>query len=762
MMKYLILTLLAFLFAPAAARAQVVISEILPNPESAYSQAEWIELYNSGDNSVDLKGWSLAGKLIPNNANIPGRGYLVFTKNLTQFQAGFITTFLGIYLLGFTLANGGGSIGLKNGHGQLVDEVVYANSSAMRNRSWERAGITSPQVLPHCYGYTLGQQNYNWNNNTAQPKCPQIIYSTTKGNWQPTLDALTSQAVNISLSEIANGDSVMWNINDDQYTDAVVTIPFGSSFNKTITANLSTPTGSVLVTSDQLRIVPRIAINEIKYTENQLALEFHNPDILDFELTNWQVIINDSQTFNINKTIADKGLELITIPVALAAQSINLKLVSTNKLLVDQVNLDLSVSRTWSKMQEGWKAMAESLGKENGELTTSTLQISEVFPAPATGESEWVEFYNFGEAVVDLSNHRLCDSSKCTILSGTVAAGEYYLLIDPAISLNNSGELLQVFWDQRLIDEFAYGETTKAHSQQRILKSGKYINPVVSTKAATPGKINIVQPTASLPQSTIKAAIAKADNTQLVISGHVTVPLNHWESSSLYIQDGTAGIKVKLSNASKQYELGAKLTIAGTVQQTSQGAYFSAEEKDAAIAEKRTIDAELLTANEDLFIGKLVKLSGRISKVYSTSFDLVTEATTLRITRQKLTALGAIEVGDEISLQGILEQQDEIWSIRPRFESDIFPISAVIPIAGGKTEVLPTNTAVNIEPRIQIPELRATLPSLPSRISIQLWQIAAAILLLSSTCYRLLRRKKLESDHETKLYRSSIVNASVN
>ncbi|MEA1909526.1 MAG: lamin tail domain-containing protein [Patescibacteria group bacterium] len=68
----------------------VELTELYPNPKS--SEEEFIELYNSGDNAVNLNGWKLDDKspggssdyLVDNDLIIGPKQYLVFTKSQTK------------------------------------------------------------------------------------------------------------------------------------------------------------------------------------------------------------------------------------------------------------------------------------------------------------------------------------------------------------------------------------------------------------------------------------------------------------------------------------------------------------------------------------------------------------------------------------------------------------------------------------------------------------------------------------------------------
>ncbi|HZX56297.1 MAG TPA: lamin tail domain-containing protein, partial [Ilumatobacteraceae bacterium] len=71
----------------------VVINELMINPQRVYdSRGEWIELYNAGDQSANLAGWSLGDDvrdhlLLPSLDIAPGQ-YLVLARLQASFANG--------------------------------------------------------------------------------------------------------------------------------------------------------------------------------------------------------------------------------------------------------------------------------------------------------------------------------------------------------------------------------------------------------------------------------------------------------------------------------------------------------------------------------------------------------------------------------------------------------------------------------------------------------------------------------------------------
>jgi len=77
--------------APKIYPTGVVLNEILPSPEGADDQNEWVELYNTNNYDVDLSGWKIKDKegsttiySIPENTKISAYGYLVFKRPDTK------------------------------------------------------------------------------------------------------------------------------------------------------------------------------------------------------------------------------------------------------------------------------------------------------------------------------------------------------------------------------------------------------------------------------------------------------------------------------------------------------------------------------------------------------------------------------------------------------------------------------------------------------------------------------------------------------
>lgn len=135
----ILLFILAFLFlTPHISKsrqvyAAVVINEVLPKPSD--DQSEWIELYNSGNDSVSLNTWKLentsdGGKSYILNASwiIPGKGFLLLSKSQT----------------GINLSIEGDTVKLVDNNGTVADSQSYPGTLGFNTsigRSTDGAGV---------------------------------------------------------------------------------------------------------------------------------------------------------------------------------------------------------------------------------------------------------------------------------------------------------------------------------------------------------------------------------------------------------------------------------------------------------------------------------------------------------------------------------------------------------------------------------------------------------------------------------------------
>ncbi|MFH1462733.1 MAG: lamin tail domain-containing protein [bacterium] len=118
----------------------IVINEILPSPEGADDQNEWIEVFNQNSLEANLSNWQITDAVgaaktytLPEGTIISAKGYLVFFRPTTKI----------------TLNNSGDDLKLLRPDGNAIDEITYekAPQGESFNRfaeGWQWSSVLTP------------------------------------------------------------------------------------------------------------------------------------------------------------------------------------------------------------------------------------------------------------------------------------------------------------------------------------------------------------------------------------------------------------------------------------------------------------------------------------------------------------------------------------------------------------------------------------------------------------------------------------------
>jgi hypothetical protein len=133
-----VIVLIALLIALSfSVYAEVMISEIMYNPDGSDTGREWIEVYNSGSSDVNIQSW----KLREENSNhaiasfqgdyiIPSQGFMIIARNGNSFLLDHPGYFGDIVTATFSLSNTGENISILDSSFTDQDDLIYANLSA--------------------------------------------------------------------------------------------------------------------------------------------------------------------------------------------------------------------------------------------------------------------------------------------------------------------------------------------------------------------------------------------------------------------------------------------------------------------------------------------------------------------------------------------------------------------------------------------------------------------------------------------------------
>jgi len=190
-----------------ATTGNIIINEIMYDPEGTDSLYEWIELYNNDTMKINISGWSLNDETIETDKIMDPDSYVVLARNKTAFEGRYGTLPCSVIEVEWwpTLSNDGGTITLKNATGTEIDvptypDVARVNYTAELNATggWEESSVeggtpckpnsvladTEPPASITNLEYTNGTTWINW----TWTNPPDVDFNYTmvylNGEWQ--------------------------------------------------------------------------------------------------------------------------------------------------------------------------------------------------------------------------------------------------------------------------------------------------------------------------------------------------------------------------------------------------------------------------------------------------------------------------------------------------------------------------------------------------------------------------------------------------
>ncbi|MBQ8201038.1 MAG: CotH kinase family protein [Clostridia bacterium] len=188
--KLCVLTLTMLLLLPAAALADVVISEVMAS-NGTYENEEsydWVELHNNGKKAVDLSGWYLSDSkknlqkwAFPKGTKLKAGGYLtVFCTGEDDIDPGKNSTFYATY----SLSAEGETLYLSDAQGTLIQKLEYPRQYGCVSYGLPSGGGD--------YGYFANETRNKKNDTAAYPGRTESPGIATTGGFYP--EGVTVQA----------------------------------------------------------------------------------------------------------------------------------------------------------------------------------------------------------------------------------------------------------------------------------------------------------------------------------------------------------------------------------------------------------------------------------------------------------------------------------------------------------------------------------------------------------------------------------------
>lgn len=112
----------------------IVFNEINYNPDAQSDCGEWIEIYNTGNDTTDISGWRFSDNndthnyIFPSGSKIAPEGYVVIAGDSSKFNIYYPDCNCLSGYFNFSLDNSGELLRLYNTTGRIVDSLIYLPS----------------------------------------------------------------------------------------------------------------------------------------------------------------------------------------------------------------------------------------------------------------------------------------------------------------------------------------------------------------------------------------------------------------------------------------------------------------------------------------------------------------------------------------------------------------------------------------------------------------------------------------------------------
>ena len=161
------LVLASIAISSRAADKDIIINEIMYHPPLDLEELQYVELFNRGQASVDLSGWSFAKGIqfdFPKSTQLAAGGYLVVCRNTKMFAGNYGNKIAALGDFTGKLSHRGEKIELNNAEGLLIDSVKYSD-----HEPWPAAPDGHSTSLERICPFSTGRDAGNWASSALPP-----------------------------------------------------------------------------------------------------------------------------------------------------------------------------------------------------------------------------------------------------------------------------------------------------------------------------------------------------------------------------------------------------------------------------------------------------------------------------------------------------------------------------------------------------------------------------------------------------------------
>jgi len=707
----------------------IVINELVSDPTN--NSQEWIELYNRTDHLINLDNFSLSdgnGTKTPLNGNLG-------TNNVSRFYV--------LYSPKGNLNNSGDMVTLRYNE-TIIDQVTYGNwndgnltdnAPAISDpyalgRSvdgWDSnndlSDFVKTEPTPGSSNKPAGTTtNDNITDNTHN-KNNALQFNELYPN--PPLNDLgefielvnlSDQDINLDNWTLADETS-SYIINSTQFSNTIIKAQSFFLLPRTITNIILENSGREKITLTSPDQTVKLSLNyqgpvregtsyardkdgnyywTTKPTPNlaNVIEKINQPPKLNWDVpadgTNGQVLIFDASdsfdpegsnlTFLWNFGEGETSNLVTPSHAYAAAKKYTVQLTVTDKQgfsSTDQKTITITDNTTAS-------------GKVAG-LSNGPIYLTELMPNPTGSDNaEWLELYNPNTTNVSTAGWQLIINNKRYPLPNLeITAGDYLTLNKPmgnfTLPNNNAVIALQN-------TSLKTTSSLKYNSAPAGLSYALENNNWIWTNTPTPGETNIISqtPTNNAALSTDISQLPYLDSgTKVITQGIVTSPPGAVAKNIFFIaeQGNGQGIQIYLSGTIQPpvLNLGDVVRLTGSISHTLTSGNRLLVKKDDTI-QKITTDqpepakeinlGDLTDDNE----GQLIKTSGIVTKINSSSFAIQQDDVTLTVALKNRTLnWPKLNKKDSVSILGLVIVEKNFIKLWPRSPDDIETTVASLP-----------------------------------------------------------------------------------
>jgi len=567
---------------------KIKISEVFPNPKGDEASQEFIELYNSGTQSMSINGWTLsdASKItVLENIILLPKEYRAFYRSTT----------------GIALNNTNESIYLYNSNGELIDSLSYAST-----------------IEAYSYALDISSSEFSWSESITPGhkniillpnEPPEPIITIARNPIAP------NELVTISAAESSDPDDdsliYIWSLeNNFEVNGVIFKHSFASLGKHIITLNLSDGRNNATATT-AIDVLPAKDILSLRSQQNSAAkkigtdeiygvspfsatnasiqiteifpnpagaddsewIELYNPNDFEISLDKW--IIDDQDGGSRPHTISDRTIGALSYLVlgkeetklTLNNSSDEVRLFDKNEKLIDGVLYDdAQEDQSYSKSdEEFWFWTPNTTPNEPNTTNPVAAQnnFNETFSFPAPITNDYLPFTDIVD--IDLPNIRELEIGTEVRVQGTVAVepgvlGKTYFYITGSPGI-------QVYFSKKDWPSLAVGDV--------IGVIGSLSESMGEARLKITDKQDIVPLYESDPPEPIEAQTGEIGEMLEGALVRVAAQLVEKKGASWYVDDGSGEAKITFQPSTNIKKPNAKdadwISATGLVSETTSG-----------------------------------------------------------------------------------------------------------------------------------------------------------------------------------------------